>query len=65
MGAADDGESVCDPDGRVWGTGNLFVAGNGVVPTALGCNSTLTAATLAVRTARAVGHGLAGAGMVE
>lgn len=54
MGPVDDGTSVCDPDGRVWGFDNLYLAGNGVVPTALTCNSTLTGATLAVRTARAI-----------
>jgi hypothetical protein len=46
--------SVADTEGRVWGTSCLYVAGNGAVPTALSCNSTLTAAALAVRTARAV-----------
>jgi choline dehydrogenase-like flavoprotein len=56
MGTDDDGTSVCDRDGRVWGFDNLFVAGNGVVPTALACNSTLTGMTTAVRAARAV-HG--------
>jgi choline dehydrogenase-like flavoprotein len=54
MGPHDDGTSVCDSDGRVWGYDNLFVAGNGVIPTALACNSTLPAVTLAMRTARAI-----------
>ncbi|MFD5226727.1 GMC oxidoreductase [Microbacterium sp. NPDC058342] len=54
MGAADDGTSVVDTDGRVWGFENLYLAGNGVVPTALTCNSTLTGATLSVRIARAI-----------
>ncbi|GAA0990972.1 GMC family oxidoreductase [Subtercola frigoramans] len=54
MGLVDDGRSVCDPTGRVWGTSNIFVAGNGVIPTAVSCNTTLTAATLAVGTARAI-----------
>ena len=52
-GAVDDGESVCDPTGRVWGFDNLFVAGNGVVPTPLACNSTLTGMITTVRAARA------------
>lgn len=58
MGTLDDGASVCDTDGRVWGHENLYVVGNGVVPTALACNSTLTALALAMRTARAVSCGL-------
>jgi choline dehydrogenase-like flavoprotein len=54
MGADDDGASVCDPNGQVWGASGVFVAGNAVIPTALTCNSTLTAAALAVRTAAVV-----------
>jgi choline dehydrogenase-like flavoprotein len=48
MGARDDGESVCDASGRVWGLANLFVAGNGVIPGPTACNPTLTAVALAV-----------------
>ncbi|WP_309065720.1 GMC oxidoreductase [Microbacterium sp.] len=58
MGPADDGTSVVDTDGRVWGFENLFLAGNGVVPTALTCNATLTGATLSVRIARAISAGI-------
>lgn len=58
MGPVDDGTSVVDTDGRVWGFDNLFLAGNGVVPTALTCNATLTGATLSVRIARAVSAAL-------
>jgi len=58
MGTADDGTSVCDTDGRVWGYDNLFVAGNGVIPTALVCNSTLIGMTSAVRAAAAVARDL-------
>jgi choline dehydrogenase-like flavoprotein len=54
MGPADDGTSVCDPHGAVWGYDGLFVAGNGVIPTAITCNSTLTGMTTAVRASRAV-----------
>ncbi|MGH1555969.1 GMC oxidoreductase [Streptomyces sp. L7] len=39
-GTADDGTTVCDPDGRVWGYDNLYVAGNGVIPTAMAANVT-------------------------
>ena len=51
---ADDGTCVCDPSGRVWGFENLWVAGNGVVPTALAGNATLTGVVTAVRAAEAV-----------
>lgn len=53
-GEVDDGTSVCDPDGRVWGWQNLFVAGNGVIPTPVVANATLTGAITAVRAARAL-----------
>lgn len=50
-GSADDGSSVCDTRGRVWGTSGLYVASNGVVPTALAHNVTPSGAGFAVRTA--------------
>jgi choline dehydrogenase-like flavoprotein len=54
MGPTDDGTSVCDTSCRVWGFDNLYVASNGVIPTALRCNSTLTGMTSAVRASRSV-----------
>jgi len=50
MGEADDGTCVCDDHGQVWRYRNLYVAGNGVIPTPTACNPTLTSVALAVRT---------------
>lgn len=54
MGATDDGTSVCDRDGRVWGYDNLHVAGNGVIPTVTATNPTLTSVALAILAGREV-----------
>ncbi|SIT67334.1 pyranose oxidase [Microbacterium sp. RU33B] len=59
MGPVDDGTSVCSRESEVWGTPGLFVAGNGVIPTATACNPTLTSVALAVSGARAIAAGLA------
>lgn len=59
MGEIEDGASVCGPDSEVWDAPGVFVAGNGVIPTATACNPTLTGVALAVRGARRIAEHLA------
>jgi choline dehydrogenase-like flavoprotein len=58
MGATDDGTSVCGPTSQVWGVDGLYVAGNGVIPTPIACNPTLTSVALAVAGARDIARTL-------
>lgn len=59
MGATDDGTSVCSPESELWAAPGVFVAGNGVIPTATACNPTLTSVALAVGGARRIAEELA------
>ena len=52
IGPTDDGTSVCDVNSRVWETTNLFLGGNGCIPTSLACNPTLTSVCLAIKASR-------------
>ena len=51
MSASDDGTGVADYQGRVWGFDNLRLATNGLVPTRIAVNPTLTGTALAIAVA--------------
>jgi choline dehydrogenase-like flavoprotein len=52
----DDGgtQSMCDSYAQVWDLDNLFLGGNGTIPTATACNPTLTSVAIAARSVRRV-----------
>ena len=51
MTAQDDGTGVADYRGRVWGYDNLHLATNGLIPTRMAVNPTLTGVCLAIHVA--------------
>lgn len=51
MSAVNDGTGVADYQGRVWGYENLYLATNGLIPTRLAVNPTLTGVSLAIHVA--------------
>lgn len=51
MSAEDDGTGVADYSGRVWGYDNLYLATNGLIPTRMAVNPTLTGVCLALHIA--------------
>ncbi len=55
---SDKATSVTDPDGRVHGLGNLWVAGSSLFPTGGWANPTLTIVALALRSAETISRAL-------
>ena len=54
MSAEDNGTGVTDFQGRVWGFENLHLATNGLIPTRMAVNPTLTGVAISIRIADAI-----------
>jgi hypothetical protein len=55
---ADINTTVANFNSQVWKFTNLYVAGNGVIPTSFGANPTLTSICLAIRSAYKISEDL-------
>ena len=55
---SDPATSVADPDGRLRGLGNLWIAGSSLFPTGGWANPTLTIVALALRSAERISREL-------
>ena len=57
--------SVCDPNGKFWDVGNLWVSDGALFPTSSGYNPTMTIVALALRVAAAIVNPTSPASVIE